>query len=126
MGNKRVKEIIRFVIVGGISFVIDYMGLYVLTEYVNINYLISSSISFTIAVIVNYILSIKFVFRKAKNGYKQLFLFILSSIIALFLNQLCMWFFVELMSLYYMISKLLATLIVTIWNYITKKKSVEI
>lgn len=126
MGNKRVKEIIRFVIVGGISFVIDYMGLYILTEYVNINYLISSSISFTIAVIVNYILSVKFVFEKAKNGYKQLILFIISSIVALFLNQICMWFFVEMITLHYMISKILATIIVTMWNYITKKKSVEL
>lgn len=126
MENKRVKEIIRFIIVGGISFVIDYMGLYILTEYVDINYLISSSISFTIAVIVNYILSVKFVFEEAKNGYKQLILFIISSIIALFLNQICMWFFVEIITLHYMISKILATIIVTIWNYITKKKSVEL
>lgn len=126
MINNRIKEIIRFLIVGGFSFIIDYFGLYILTEYYEINYLISSSISFSIAVVINYILSVKFVFKNAKNGYKQVSLFILSSVVALFLNQFCMWFFVEIIDIYYMLSKIFTTLIVTIWNYISKKKSVEI
>lgn len=126
MINNRMKEIIRFLIVGGFSFILDYFGLYILTEYYEIKYLISSSISFSIAVVINYILSVKFVFKNAKNGYKQVSLFILSSVVALFLNQFCMWFFVEIIDIYYMLSKIFTTLIVTIWNYISKKKSVEI
>ena len=126
MINNRIKEIIRFLIVGVFSFIIDYFGLYILTEYYEINYLLSSSISFSIAVVINYILSVKFVFKNARNGYKQVSLFILSSVVALFLNQFCMWFFVEIAAIHYMVSKLLATVIVTIWNYISKKKSVEI
>ena len=126
MINNRIKEIIRFLIVGLFSFIIDYFGLYILTEYYEINYLLSSSISFSIAVVINYILSVKFVFKNARNGYKQISLFILSSVVALFLNQFCMWFFVEIIDIYYMLSKIFTTLIVTIWNYISKKKSVEI
>lgn len=126
MINNRIKEIIRFLIVGVFSFIIDYFGLYILTEYYEINYLLSSSISFSIAVVINYILSVKFVFKNARNGCKQVSLFILSSVVALFLNQFCMWFFVEIAAIHYMVSKLLATVIVTIWNYISKKKSVEI
>ncbi len=41
------------------------------------------------------------------------------------LNQLCMWFFVDVAGLYYMIAKIFATAIVTIWNYITKRKAVQ-
>lgn len=126
MINNRINEIMRFLIVGVVSFILDYAGLYILTEFFHINYLISSSLSFIGAVIVNYILSVKFVFKNANNGYKQIILFVLSSIIALFLNQICMWFFVEIINVYYMLSKIFATAIVTIWNYTSKKKSVEI
>lgn len=123
--NKNFKEIFRFCIVGGISFFIDYGLLYFFTEYYHITYLISSAISFSVAVIINYFLCLTIVFKKAKNGWKQISLFVISSLIGLVINQICMYFFVEFMMIYYMISKVLATIIVTIWNYITKKKSIE-
>lgn len=123
--SKNFKEMFRFCIVGGISFLIDYGLLYFFTEYYHITYLISSAISFSIAVIINYFLCLTVVFKKAKNGWKQIVLFIISSIVGLFINQICMYFFVEFMMIHYMISKILATIIVTIWNYIAKKKSIE-
>lgn len=123
--NRNFKEIFRFCIVGGISFLIDYGLLYFFTECYHITYLISSAISFSIAVIINYFLCLTIVFKKAKNGWKQISLFVISSLIGLVINQICMYFFVEFMMIYYMISKVLATIIVTIWNYITKKKSIE-
>lgn len=123
--NDKIKEIFRFCMVGGISFLIDYGLLYFFTEYCHIKYLISSAISFSISVIINYILCLTIVFNKAKNGWNQMILFIFSSVIGLIINQICMYFFVEYMMIHYMISKILATIIVTIWNYITKKKSIE-
>ncbi len=45
--SERFKEIFRFVINGGVSFVVDYALLYVLTEYAGLNYLLSSGCSFT-------------------------------------------------------------------------------
>ena len=120
------KEFIRFCFVGGLTFFVDYGLLFYLTEYLKINYLTSSAISFSIAVIVNYILCLKFVFINGKNGYKQIFLFILSSVAGLGINQLCMFFFVEILTIYYLIAKILATIIVTLWNYVTKKKSIEL
>lgn len=120
------KEFIKFCFVGGLTFIIDYGLLFAITEYLHINYLTSSAISFSIAVIINYILCIKFVFNNGKNGYRQICLFILSSVAGLGINQLCMYFFVEILAIYYLIAKILATVIVTLWNYITKKKSVEL
>ena len=122
---KQKTEIIRFCLVGGATFIIDYALLYILTEYINLNYLLSSGLSFTAAVLANYFLCLAYVFTDSKNGTKQFMLFILSSIGGLIINQLCMYFFVEIMFMYYMAAKIIATIIVTIWNYITKKKSLE-
>lgn len=126
MINKTWIEFIRFCIVGTTTFVIDYGLLIYLTEILKIDYFISSGISFSVAVIINYILCILFVFTQYKNGYKQFSLFVLSSIVGLFLNQFCMWFFVELCYWHYLLAKVLATVVVTLWNYITKKKSLAL
>ncbi len=57
------QQIIRFAFVGGGAFVIDYGVMIFLTEVGGLNYLISSAISFTVSVIFNYIMSVKWVFN---------------------------------------------------------------
>ena len=124
--HKFIKQILRFGIVGGIAFLIDYALLYILTEYIGIHYLISSIISFTISVIFNYILSIKWVFDvKRKQGTKEFIIFIVLSVIGLLINSLIMYIMVDILKIYYMLSKLVSTLIVMIYNFITRKKFIE-
>ncbi len=125
MKSSRLAEIVRFCLVGGLSFVIDYSLLYVCTEFVAINYLYSSAVAFTVSVIFNYWLCLMFVFQNTrKQNFRQRTLFIGSSIVGLFLNQMCMYVLVELIGFYYMWAKIIATAIVTIWNYIMKRKAV--
>ena len=92
-----IKQIIKFGIVGGMCFVIDYGLLIFLTEVISINYLISSGISFSVSVIVNYILSLKYVFEtdKKNNKVKECLIFIGLSIIGLGINQVIMWLCVD-------------------------------
>lgn len=115
----------HFCLVGAITFVIDYGLLYLLTEYLHCNYLLSSALAFTIAVIINYILCKKFVFQVQNKSKKAFLLFVFTSIIGLGINQLCMWFLVEFLFWHYLLAKILATMIVTGWNYITKKIVLE-
>ena len=125
MMQDRAAEILRFCIVGGVSFVVDYSLLYMCTEFAGITYLYSSAIAFTTSVIINYWLCLIFVFKnKQKQSSKQKALFIGSSIVGLGLNQLCMYGFVEILGIYYMVAKIMATAIVTIWNYVMKRKAV--
>lgn len=115
------QEFFKFCLVGGGTFIVDYSLLYVLTEYVGLGYLWSSALAFSVAVIVNYILCQRYVFVGAKNGVKQLVLFVATSIVGLGINQICMWLFVEWVAMHYLLAKIFATAIVTIWNYITKR-----
>ncbi len=126
MSKDRLWEIIRFCLVGGASFLVDYGLLYVCTEFLGIYYLCSSALSFTISVIFNYWLCVIYVFEGAKKqNKKQATLFISSSVIGLGLNQICMYFFVSVIGIYYMLAKILATIIVTVWNYVMKRKAVQ-
>ena len=121
------QQIIKFGFVGGTAFIIDAGVLFILTEFFNIHYLISGAISFTASVIYNYILSVRWVFdaRTDVNKAQELTVFIGLSVIGLGLNQVLMWIFVDKLNIYYMLSKIIATAIVMVYNFITRKLFIE-
>jgi len=123
--NKLFKQIIKFGIIGGMAFLIDYSLLYVFTDILGIHYLISSIISFTVSVIFNYILSIKWVFNVSENKKNTFIFFITFSIIGLLINQIIMYVGVDIINIYYMITKIFATFIVMIFNFVTRKIFLE-
>ena len=125
--KKLISQIFKFGIVGGSAFVIDYGIMIALTEVVGINYLISSGISFAVSVIYNYILSVRWVFEVEKNGdkRKEFIVFIVLSLIGLALNQLLMWVTVSGIHIFYMVAKILVTVVVMIYNLITRKLFLE-
>ena len=124
--NKLLNQILKFGLVGGTAFVIDYVLLYFCTEFLHIHYLISSIISFTVSDIFNYILSIKWVFDvKKKQDVKDFVIFIILSVIGLGINSLIMYVMVEKFGVYYMLSKIVSTAVVMVYNFITRKIFVE-
>lgn len=124
--NKLLNQILKFGLVGGTAFVIDYVLLYLCTEFLHIHYLISSIISFTVSVIFNYILSIKWIFDvKKKQDVKDFVIFIILSVIGLGINSLIMYVMVEKFGVYYMLSKIVSTAVVMVYNFITRKIFVE-
>ena len=122
-----IKQIMRFGVVGVISFLVDYGILYVLTEKANIYYLLSAGISFTVSVVINYLLSMSWVFKSnKKRGKKEEFIiFIVLSLGGLLLNQVMMYVFVDYMNVYYLIAKIVATAIVMIYNFTYRKLILE-
>ncbi len=124
--SKLFKQLFRFGVVGFTAFLIDAGLLYVLTEYLHVYYLVSSVISFIVSLIYNYILSIFWVFDvKKKQTYKEVLLFVVLSVIGLGVNQLVMYLGVDLLNIHYMLCKIIATIIVMIYNFVTRKIFIE-
>ena len=121
------NQIIKFGIVDVLAFCIDYGTLFILVQYLGIYYLIASAISFTISVIFNYIFSMKFVFvrRDDISRKKEFVVFVTLSIIGLLINQVIMWFSVDVLNIFYMFSKIIATAVVMIWNFVSRKLFLE-
>lgn len=121
------KQILKFGIVGGLAFLVDYSILLFCTEVLHIPYLTSSGISFLFAVVFNYILSIRWVFdvNNERGHGKNFIVFILLSALGLGLNQLVMWFGVETLDIVYQVTKIGATGIVMVFNFITRKVFLE-
>ena len=125
--KKLMEQIMRFGIVGVIAFAIDYTVLLLLTEIADIHYLVSSAIAFLVSVIFNYILSITFVFEtdKSKSAGAQFGLFAVMSAGGLGINQLMMWLASDVMFIPYQLSKFLATAVVMVYNFVTRKQFLE-
>lgn len=129
------KEIIRFAVSGGVCFLIEFALLVLLRDTCGLDTLAATPIAFTVSVIVNYLFCVKWVFPDAgKQGNKAWIAFFVSSVMGLFLNEGLMWLFRVLFGedavvftvfsftvTMYMVNKVLATLIVMVWNYITKR-----
>lgn len=125
--NRLIQQICRFGVIGGLCFLIDYGIMIGLTEVVGVDYLISSGISFSISVIVNYILSMRFVFRsrESTNKLMEFFIFVLLSVIGLGLNELLMWCMVGKLGIHYMLAKIVVTAVVMVYNFVSRKLILE-
>ena len=119
-------QLIKFGIVGVIAALVDVGVLVLLKELFHLDVLISSAISFSASVIVNYILSMAFVFKsREQNKIKEFIIFVCLSIGGLCLNQLILWAGVKFTTVHYLIVKFLAMLIVPIYNFVTRKIFIE-
>ena len=125
--EKLLKQIVKFGFVGGTAFVIDAGVLMILSKYVGINYMIANVISFTVSVIYNYVMSMRFVFEvnTETSKEKNFVQFIILSIIGLGINEVIMKLCVGLWTLPLLISKMLATAIVMVYNFISRKLLLE-
>ena len=125
--RKLLIQIFKFAIVGGIATIIDFVFLYVFREFCHFPVLVSNTLSFCISVIYNYIASVKLVFdvNKEKNAKKQFVIFIIFSVIGLILNNIIMWITVDFLSIYYLLAKVIATVIVMVFNFVTRKIFLE-
>lgn len=120
-------QIFKFCIVGGTASIIDFGLLYIFRDICKLDILIANTLSFCISVIYNYIASTKWVFdiNKEKNAKRQFIIFIVFSIIGLLINNLIMWIASDKLHIYYLLSKVIATLIVMVFNFITRKLFLE-
>lgn len=126
--NKLLMQIIKFVFVGGTAFLIDYYLLLFLTNTMNIHYVVSNVISFCVSVIYNYILSAFWVFEMDKNKSKtQTFVvFIVLSVIGLLINTVVVFLFYDATKIFALsISKIIATAIVMVYNFVSRKIFLE-
>ena len=118
-------QIFKFLLVGGMATIIDFVLLYFLKDIIKLDLIIANSLSFIISVIYNYYASITFVFNVDKNNTKVFIIFVLFSAAGLGINNIILWILTNVFKLYYLLSKIIATVFVMIFNFVTRKKFME-
>lgn len=121
--NSTLMQLFRYTFVGGFAFLVDFGTLFILTEYFNIYYLVSAGIAFLFGLIINYFLSVKWVFnnRVMENVMLEFILFSVIGLIGLALNELFLYILTDIFLIYYLVSKLITTFIVYFWNFFARK-----
>ena len=135
MKGKRLGEIIRFAVAGGAGFVVEMLTLVLLKEKLGLDTLVATPIAFLLGITVNYVLCVLWVFEGAREqSAKSRLGFFLTSAVGLLINELLMLLFrviwgedTVLMTIFsfpvslYMVNKVIATALVMVWNYFTKR-----
>ncbi len=116
-------QIFRYAVGGQISTLVDFLVLILLTDFLLIHYMTSSTISFISSVIVSYFFNIYWVFHERKYDKKrhEILLFFFISVVGLLLTNVCMYLFTEKLCFFYMYSKVFSATIVFFWNFTARK-----
>lgn len=120
-------QFVRFASVGIISLAVDYGFMIILNEATDMGYFRACAFSYTLSILVNYVLSMRYVFRGREDmsKSKEVTIFMALSLIGLGLNQMAMWLLVDVLGIFYAMAKILAALMVTSYNFISKKTFLE-
>jgi len=128
-----VFEFVRYAIVGGVAFLVDFCTMVCCQEFVC--YRIESGVyvsvffGFLAGLSVNYLLSLRFVFTQAKDrgkgrSFGAFALFGLVGVAGLGLTEFGMWIGVSVLGWSYLVVKVCVTAVVLLWNYLGRKLTV--
>lgn len=123
MTNPRfVRQFAKFAIVGAIGTCVDVGTLVILKEIVGLNVYVANFFSFSLAVVNNYTLNSLWTFAdQEKEHRRQIVQFIAVSVIGLGLSEILLYFFHDMLGLYYLLAKCLGVLIVLFWNFFANR-----
>ena len=146
--KKLIDQILKFGVVGIISFIVDFVITMAVSTLLRTSVgmttsqaaLVGAFFGFVISVIVNYILSMKYVFERREDldRKKEFTIFVVLSIIGLGINELIILFCIDLVYvnwawLHNLIGatlatageKIVATAVVMVYNFVTRKIFLE-
>lgn len=114
-----VLKFIKFCVVGFSGMVIDFGTTWLLKEKVRVNKYIANSTGFILAATSNYVWNRFWTFQSENDHIATEYLsFIIISLAGLVINNLLVYFFSDKMKFNFYLSKLIAIVVVTLWNFI--------
>jgi putative flippase GtrA len=128
--HPKLYEIFKFLLIGGICTLIDYavMALFIYVFKPPYAEIIGSGVGHTVGVFLNYVFSILYVFTGSGNDLKRaksiygVAMFIILNLIGLGIHILGMYLGYNLLHINEWVVKVVLTLVVLVFNYITRKE----
>lgn len=127
LARPNTRQFMKFAVVGIASLAVEYAFLGYFLNILGMNYLLATTIAFTISIAVNYVLSMKYVFshKEDMSRKREFTIFAILSAIGLGLNDLYMFIGVGLLNIGTMAMKLISTFFVTWYNYFSRRKFLD-
>jgi putative flippase GtrA len=108
--------------VGAIGTALHFLVLVALVDALGADPVISSALGFLVGAVANYLLNYKVTFRSGKSHSEAAAKFAIVAAIGLGLNTSVMAVFVGWMHLHYLVSQVLATGLVLLWNFTANRQ----
>lgn len=119
---KKYKEIINYLIFGGLTTLISIVTYALFAKVFHIDYLISNVLSWIIAVLFAYITNKIFVFEsKSKKNVKEITSFFFFRVVSLIMEMVILYVFVDMLHIDDLVTKIIAQVIVIVSNYVFSK-----
>ena len=123
---KKYKEIINYMIFGGLATLVNFISYYIFAKTLNVDEVISSGLSWFCAVLFAYVTNKLFVFESRKNTKREMIKEMISFFLARILSgALCdvgtFALMVKVLNINDIIAKLVTQVMVVIVNYIFSK-----
>ena len=117
----RNNSFLKYIMVGGTSYIAELTLLYFFTEILNIWYLYSNTVSNFIALLISYTINTFWTFKTKRVFVKKILLLLIIHICNVMICTAMLYFLTSVCGLYYFFSKLVTTLLSCIWNYFISK-----
>ena len=115
-------EVIRFLFVGVLSFLLEFIIFVVLVDFLKVKYTYANPPAMGVSIIFNYFMTRWLVFKTVRYNNKVSFiLFAVVTLVGVVLNQFMLWFLIEQLLMGVKISKVLAVGTVAVFSYFSKK-----
>ena len=121
-----VGQFLRYFVTGGLAFIVDFGVFSLALYYFEIHYLISNLIGLMAGNVVNYLLSLGWVFstekrKMEKHRLLEITIFVTISLVGMGLNEFLMFAMVGLAELNEMFSKIVSAGVVLVYNFLARK-----
>ncbi|MBQ2704929.1 MAG: GtrA family protein [Clostridia bacterium] len=121
MNKNNLKDFFLYLIVGGIATLTEWLVFFVLDK-IHIHYAIATVLAYLFSTFINWLVGRILVFKESRQALiKEIGEIYLASVVGLLLNLLIMWVAVDLISVNEMLSKVVATAIVFLYNFLVRK-----
>ncbi len=115
------KEIIYYLIFGGLTTLINIIVFYLFNDLFNVYYLVSNVIAWVVSVLFAYITNKTVVFKSDNKVFKESVTFFIFRVISLGIDMLFMYLLIDIISIDSLIAKIIVNVIVVILNYVFSK-----
>lgn len=116
-------QFIRYFGAATVGYATDFGLMIIFHEFFHFHYLIAATVGFCVGLAVVYILSNRYVFGQSKLSSKsaEFGLFTLIGVVGLGILTALMWLLTDVAHLNYLVSKILATIVVYTWNFFARR-----
>jgi len=121
LSRTTLKQFIFFTAIGGIGTGGQYITLIALVESGLLGAVPASVAGVTVGAVINYFLNYRFTFNSKKSHKEAMTKFFIVAAFGAIINTALMYVGIHTLHLYYLLSQIVATGIVLLWNFIANK-----